>query len=254
MITYSRLVFGFHQAAFNTASVRQTVDAAGLLDLELHGIFVRDPELMGAARLAGLREYRLLGNRVEAMDIGALAESVEAAARRAQNLVETEATQKKVRSRFEILTSAVGEAIQAAAKASDIVVLSQPDSPLERSSEPYRQLLQAVSQSKSAVLLVPRRSRSGSGRILALARTPEDKSIDVARQIAERVHGHAGVEDLSNPPLHRSRHGSKKTAEHERLVIATREPGNNKLFSQWLELIGERQAPVLLLPSEPEAE
>jgi len=252
MITYSRLVFGFHQAAFNTAIVRQTVEAAGLLDLELHGIFVRDPELMGAARLAGLREYRLLGNRVEAMDIGSLAESIEAAARRAQDLVETEAAQKKVRSRFEILTSAVGEAIHAAAKASDIVVLCQPDSPLERSSEPYRQFLQAVSQSKSAVLLLPRRSRSGGGRILALARTPEDRSIDIARQIAERVHGQAGVEDMRSPQ--HKRHSIKKPSERERLVIATRDPGNNKLFSQWLELIGERQAPVWLLPSEPEAD
>jgi G3E family GTPase len=248
MITYSRLVFGFHQAAFNTAIVRQTVEAAGLLDLELHGIYVRDPELMGAARLSGLREIRLLGNRVETMDIGSLADSIEAAAKRARDLVETEAANKKVRSRFEVLTSAVGEAMQAAAKASDIVVLSQPDSALERSSEPYRQYLQAVSQSKSAVLLLPRRYRSGGGRILALARTPEDKSIDMARTIAERVHGQAGVEDLRNP--HHKSHSAQKPSERERLVIATREPGNNMLFSQWLDLIGERKAPVLLLPGE----
>ncbi|WP_346914894.1 hypothetical protein [uncultured Roseibium sp.] len=252
MITYSRLVFGFHQAAFNTAIVRQTVEAAGLLDLELHGIYVRDPELMGAARLSGLREYRLLGNRVEAIDIGSLGDSIEAAARRAQELVEAEAAHKKVRSRFEVLTSAVGEAIQAAAKASDIVVLSQPDSALERSSEPYRQYLQAVSQSKSAVLLLPRRSRPGGSRILALARTPQDKSIDVARTIADRVHGLAGVEDLRNPQ-HKS-HSALKPSERERLVIATRDPANNTLFSQWLDLIGERQAPVLLLPSEPDTD
>lgn len=252
MITYSRLVFGFHQAAFNTAIVRQTVEAAGLLDLELHGIYVRDPELMGAARLSGLREYRLLGNRVEPMDIGSLADSIESATRRARDLVETEAANKKVRSRFEVLTSAVGEAIQAAAKASDIVVLSQPDSALERTSEPYRQFVQAVSGSRSAVLLLPRRSRPGGERILALARAPEDRSIAVARQIAERVHGLAGVEDLRNPQ--HKRHSAQKPSERERLVIATREPGNGTPFSQWLDLIGERQAPVLLLPSEPDAE
>ncbi|WP_346897072.1 hypothetical protein [uncultured Roseibium sp.] len=252
MITYSRLVFGFHQAAFNTAIVRQTVEAAGLLDLELHGIYVRDPELMGAARLSGLREYRLLGNRVETMDIGSLADSIEAAARRARDLVETEAAHRKVRSRFEVLTSAVGEAIQAAAKASDIVVLSQPDSALERSSEPYRQFSQAVRGSRSAVLLLPRRSRSGGERILALARTPDERSISVARQIAERVHGRASVEDLSVPQ--HMRHSAQKPSERERLVIATREPGNGTLFSQWLDLIGERQAPVLLLPSEPDTD
>ncbi|WP_417674423.1 hypothetical protein [Roseibium sp.] len=249
MITYSRLVFGFHQAAFRTAIVRQTVDAAGLLDLELLGIFIRDPELVGAARLAGLREYRLLGNRVEAMDIGSLAESIEAAARRAQELVAAEAAMRKVRSRFEVQTSAVSEAIRTSSKASDIVVLSQPDSPLERSSEPYRQYLQAVSQSKSAVLLLPRRSRPGGGRILVLARTPEDKAIDFARRIAERVHGQATVEDLRYPKHERI--SAQKPAERDRLVIATREPGNGNLFSRWLDLIGERQAPVLLLPSEP---
>jgi len=252
MITYSRLVFGFHQAAFNTAIIRQSVEAAGLLDLELHGVFIRDPELIGAARLTGLREYRLLGNRLEAMDIGSLAESVEAAARRARQLLETEAAQKKVRSRFEILTSAVGEAIHTAAKASDIVVLSQPESPLERSSEPYRQFLEAVSLTRSAVLLLPRRSGSASGRILALARTPEDKSIDVARQIAERVHGQAGVEDLRSPQ--RGRPVASKPAQCERLVIATREPGNNQLLSRWLELIGDRKAPVLLLPDDKETD
>lgn len=253
MTGFSRLVFGFHQAAFNAATVRQMVEAAGLLGVELHGIFIRDPELMGAARLAGLREYRLLGGRVEACDIGTLTESIDAAAKRAQVLLETEAALKKVRSRFEILTSAVGEAIEAATKASDIVVISQPESPFERASGPYSQMLQAVSRLSPPVLLLPRRPGVVGSRILALARTPEDKSIDVAKQIAERVHGQASVENLQGPQSGHAGRRSKKPSEQERLVVATREPGNNKLLNDWLELIGERKAPLLLLPEDQEA-
>lgn len=250
MTAYSRLIFGFNQSAFSTASVRQIVEAAGLLGVDLHGIFLRDPELMGAARLTGLREYRRLGNRMQAFDIAALAETIDAAAKRARDLVESEAAQKKVRSQFEVLTSAVGEAIEAAAKTSDIVVISQPESAFERTSAAYSQLLQAVSHCHAAVLLLPRRGERAGGRILALARNPQDKSIDMARKIAARSHGQSGVEDLHGPHPTQKRHRAKTPAERDRLVVATRQGTNNKLFNDWLELIGERKTPLLLLPED----
>lgn len=246
MATLKRLVFGFHQAAFTSSTVRQTVETAGILGVELHGVFLQDPLLRGAAAYPGLREFRLAERQWRALNTDSLTSALDRAAQRARSMVETESQRRQVQSRFEIVSSEVGSAVEAALKPSDIIVIPQAGNPLDTESRAYRDLLDAVCRSSATVLVLPKHTGHPDGPVLAISRGPEDRSIPVAEQIAERLHVPLLVEPGTD-----SSHlaGARSHLARERMVIMSRPEGTTYTSDRLLDLMSGRSAPVLLLPA-----
>jgi hypothetical protein len=250
MVTHKRLVFGFHQSAFTSGTVRQSAETAGLLGIELHGFFLEDPLLKGAADFPGLREFRLADRQWSALNAGNLSGALDRAAKRARSLVEAEAHRRRIRSHFEVVNSEVGSAVEAALEPNDIVVIPPAENPLDIESRTYRDLLDAVCRSSATVLVLSKRTREPTGPVFAIAQGPEDRCIAVAEQIAARLHAPMLVEMGAGPEAGFSTvPGDRRRHARERMIIMSRPEGTAFTADRLLDLMAGRPAPILLLPA-----
>ncbi len=67
-IAYKRVVVGLHQSAPDKTTMRMAAELAGLLRLDLMGLFIEDPGMFALAQRPGAREFQLLGKRWRALD------------------------------------------------------------------------------------------------------------------------------------------------------------------------------------------
>jgi len=196
-IGFKRVVVGLNQSTPERATVRVAAELAGLLRIDLFGLFIEDPAVAGFAGLAGAREYQLLGRRWQQADPESLSRQIELCARSAQRLIDEAARGIGVPSRFEIVRAAVGEALKAAG-GGDIVIVAEPQNPSDRAIAPFPQLLHAAFSSEATVLYVPRRIARAHGPVVAVAMSPDDPSIAAATAIAAAARENLIVLDASD--------------------------------------------------------
>jgi hypothetical protein len=183
-ITYKRVVVGLHQSAPDKTTVRMAAELAGLLRLDLMGLFIEDPGMFAVAQRPGAREFQLLGKRWQAIDSESLSRDIELCALSARRVLDETAKSLGVPTRFEVVRAAMREAIRAVSQPSDIVIIAEPSNPAERAIAPFPQLVKAAFESTATVLYLPRRIVRTRGPILAIATAPDDPSIGAAASIA----------------------------------------------------------------------
>lgn len=183
-VAYKRVVIGLNQSAPDRATLRSAAELAGLLRIDLFGLFIEDPGMMGFAGLPGAREYQVLGRRWQRLDPESMARQVDLCARSARRLIDETARGLGVASSFEIVRSAIGEAFDAVSSASDIVIIAAPRNPSQRAVAPFPQLLHAAFKSAATVFYVPPRIVRTRGPVAAVAMAPDDPSIGAATAIA----------------------------------------------------------------------
>lgn len=188
---YKRLVVGLHHSAPDRATVRLAAEFAGMMRLDLFGLFIEDPGTAGYAAGSGVREFQLLGRSWRPLDQESWSRDIELCASSTRRMLADAATALGVQSRFEIVRAAVGEALGPVSGASDIVIIVEPQNPAERTIAPFPQLVRAVFASRATVLFVPRRIARTRGPVVAIAKTIDDPAVGIAASIAA-----AAMEDL----------------------------------------------------------
>lgn len=182
--SFRRLILGL-QSGTSDRSMRLAVELAGLLNLDLLGLFFEDRALRELAGIPFAREFRPFGGGWQPLEVDRLAHELEIAAGSVERLF-MDAVKGLVRhSQFEVMRGPVGEALMAASGAGDIVVIMEPASPAERVSAQFSALVEAAFRSTAAVMLIPSRIARHSGPIVAIATIPNDPCIAVAAAIAD---------------------------------------------------------------------
>ena len=186
--TFRRLVLGL-QAGPSARAIRAAAEFASLLNLESVGLFFQDMHLEKLSGIPFVREFRLLGGGWTPIDIGRLSLDFELAARNAERLLANEAMQFSARWQFEVTRELFSEAFGSLSRASDIVMIVQPESPAEYATRQFALLVEAALQSAPAVMLAPARPSLRTGPIIAIASAPNDPSISAAAEIAIAAKG-----------------------------------------------------------------
>jgi hypothetical protein len=181
--TFKRLVLGL-QAGPSARAIRAAAEFASLLNLELVGLFFQDTRLEKLSGIPFVRELRLLGGGWQPIDIDRLSRDFELAARNAERLLASEATQFSTKWQFEVTRELFSEAFGALSRASDIVMIVQPESPAEYATRQFPLLMEAALQSAPAVMLAPAHPSLRTGPVIAIAAIPNDPCIYTAAEIA----------------------------------------------------------------------
>lgn len=270
--SFRRLILGL-QLGTSDRSMRLAVELAGLLDLDLLGLFFEDRGLRELAGIPFAREFRLLGGGWQPLELDRLAHELEVAASNVERLFMHAVRDLARHSQFEVMRGSVGEALAGASGASDIVVIMEPASAAERVSAQFSALAEAAFRSAAAVMLVPSRIARNSGPIVAIATIPNDPSIAVAAAIAGAAKEtliilDAGGQNPESPQLSQlaaktgltlRRIAARELSPNptaclealrplqERLLIMTRVPFDGEIASA---IATARQVPVLVIEPE----
>jgi hypothetical protein len=188
--SFRRLVLGL-QASAPLRSTRLAAELAGLLHLEMLGLFLDDTSLHNLARIPFARELRPLGGGWHPIELDRLSHELELSARSAERMFAEMAKHLATRCAFEIVRASTAEAIMSVSRRDDIVVIAQPPRPADRATQQFASLMDAAFRSDAAVLLVPSRLIRTTGPVVAIAAASDDSSIGTAAMIAS-----AAREDL----------------------------------------------------------
>lgn len=180
---FKRLVLGL-QAGPSARAIKAAAEFASLLNLELVGLFFEDTRLEKLSGIPFVREFRLLGGGWHPIDIDRLSRDFELAARNAERLLANEAMQFSTRWQFEVTRELFSEAFGALSRASDIVMIVQPERPAEYATPQFALLMEAALQSAPAVMLAPARPSLRKGPVIAIAAIPNDTCFYTAAEIA----------------------------------------------------------------------
>jgi hypothetical protein len=183
-VEFRRVVVGLHQSVPDKTAVRLAAELAGLLRLDLMGLFIEDPGMFAVAQRPGAREFELLGKRWRPLESASLSRDIELCALSAQRVLDETARRLGVPSHFEVVRSAIREAMKAVSRSSDILIVAEPSNPAERAIAPYPQLVRAAFESAATVLYLPRRIARARGPVVAIATSLDDPSIASAALFA----------------------------------------------------------------------
>jgi len=265
---FRRAVLGLHQSMLDRAIIDLAADFAQLMRLDMIGFFIEEPDISGLAGLPFAREFRVLGGEWHPLDMQRLAREAELAALTARRLITEAAAAHRIACSFEVVRARTEEALAAISQASDILIIAEPKSAMDRVAGAFPGLAAAAFRSKASVLLVPRRIARTRGPVVALAAAPDDPAIDAAISIAAAANENAvvlsefdragaaarppggGIEFVHLPAgmLTNERHIASVLERHrERLIVVTRGALGSGAGPFLLSLASARGVPVLIV-------
>jgi hypothetical protein len=195
---FKRLVLALQPGAASV-DLRFAAEMARLLDLDLIAVMLDDLGLAEAARLPFTREFRGPAFGWQRINPDQLAYDVQAATGNLRRSFESAARELEANAQFEVMKGPLAETIRAVSRAGDILLLAEPASPAERSSVQFNWLTEAVLGSPAAVLLVPARLARRRGPVVVIEATRDDRSIQVAAEIAASCGEELVIIDADHP-------------------------------------------------------
>ena len=164
--------------------MRLAADLAGLLNLELLGLFLEDSCLRDLAAIPFAREIRSLGGSWHRLNLDELTQDLDLAARNAERMFAEVAKRLPIKCQFEVMRGATAESISAISRTDDIVMVTEPINAAERATGQFQWLVEAAFQSAAAVLLAPTQIARNTGPVVAIAASADDPSLRAAALIA----------------------------------------------------------------------
>lgn len=182
--TYRRIVFELSHGAADAAALHAVVEFAGLLGLELYGVFIEDEAVLSLAALPFAREFQLGRNAWSPMDEERIAAEFRSTAGRIRRILEAAVGTVGVASVFEVLRGDPAKCVAALCHSDDIVVVADPGPALGRAAYSFTRLRLAVQHSPASVLLMPARLARPKGPVSVLATGTADPALATACHIA----------------------------------------------------------------------
>jgi hypothetical protein len=175
-VRFRRMVMRLRQGVGPAGgSIRLVARMASAWQVELVGAFSPDPNLGLVAEHAVTREFRLHERKWASLERSAVNSELRSTARRLERGFVDALQSAHVQGRF---------AEQVEETEGDILVVCEPDDPLEQLSRSLREDIRAALASGKAVMVVPRRARGNHGPIVALLRSPDDPAHAMGEELA----------------------------------------------------------------------
>lgn len=271
---YRRLLIDLAQLSPDPQCLGVAAELAGMLQLDLVGLFVEDEAVVGLANLPFARELRLPAHEWSPLEPERLSADFHETAERVRRVLEAQGARLGVANSFEVLRGDAAACVAGMCDTSDILVLGMPAGAAARTIGAFARIWRLARRAATPVLLLPRRIARRSGPVAAIPARGEGQAVGMAARIAR-----AAGEDLVlllTPDMAEDRRGAAAPREDwgmaperlkaqllhgaspeavgaalerwgERLLItdkgAWREPGDDAAL---LRLADRRQVPILL--------
>lgn len=186
--SFKRLILSVSPGS-SAPTTRLAVDLADFLQLDLLGLFLDDPSLQRLAGIPFAREFRPFAGGWRPLQGEQVARESELAARQAERAFGEAARRLARQFQFEVRRDSVAQALRTLSRTTDIVMVAEPPSAVERATQQFYWFTEAAFHSPAAVLLVPTSALRRTGPIVAIAARPDDRSIETAAAIASSAGG-----------------------------------------------------------------
>ena len=183
-VEFRRAVFGFNLETSNPLALDVAARLAELLRLDLVGLFIVDERLQRAAEYPAAREFVSGLEGWRPLNPDQLRQELDVAALWAEHALSSRASARKLTSGFRILAGDLSQTLVSFSTASDILVVPAPSAGTANLTRSSSFLSEAAIRSVAAVLLLPPVPAPLRGAVVAIANSPEDRSIQVASAIA----------------------------------------------------------------------
>ena len=183
MSTYRRLVLDLYHGASDARTLRVAAGLAGLMNLDLHCLFIEDEAVHALAALPFAREIRLPTHVWSPIDADILAAEMRDAAARARRALDEVIAGLDVTREFQVLRGDPAACVAGVCRGDDILVVSEPTAPA-RAAHGTRRQRDAAHGSLGSVLLLPLGVSMHKGPLVAVLADPADGAFDVACAIA----------------------------------------------------------------------
>jgi hypothetical protein len=238
---FRRIVLSLAQGVPDRGAFRFAAEFAGLLRLDLVGLFIEDLRLAELAEASVLREVRTLESRWLQVKGGDLRRDLELSLDLARREFEAAAGAVGIGRRFEVVRATTAEAITAFGRAGDILMVAAPKAAIDRAGRTFAELAAAAFAARSAVLLVPSSLIRERGPILAITRTPDDPILATAAGIAAAVKERVDV--VAAAHRYQPTAAPALAGTGERMIVIARGTVDE---ASLLTLVSQRRIPVLV--------
>ena len=165
-LPFKRMVIRFHQGAGPSGErIRLAAQLASAWQVELVGAIDPDPNLGRIAQLPASREYRLHERRWNALETATVTSDLSAMSRMFERSFSEMVRSVNAKGRF-VFDGGIED--------SDLLLVGEPESPLEQLCQSFRDAILRALQSSRPVMVLPRRIDRGRGPVLVITREPGD--------------------------------------------------------------------------------
>jgi hypothetical protein len=177
---FKRMLLRLPHSREDYAAVGIIAELAGLLSVNLVGMYVEDSSIGDLAELPHAREFR--GGRWQPLTAEQLTNDVAFAAREAERLFLEFAGRYGPALSFSLTKGSAANPRETGAE--DIIVVIEPINAIERATHQFNEWLEAAFRSASSILLVPSHAKRLSGPIVVIASDADDPCIEAALDVA----------------------------------------------------------------------
>lgn len=183
-LRFRRILLGVHHNLPDSAALGFAAGFAESLHLDMLAMIVEEPRVTNLAGLPHVRELRKLDAKWQPLDTGRMAKEFDSAVESARRLLKFTATSHRISCTVEVVRAGSQQAVRTFSQSTDIIVLAEPKSPIDRIVGSFPEFSSAAMQSEAAILYTPRSIGRHRGSVVAIAAMPDDVSIDVAAEFA----------------------------------------------------------------------
>ena len=182
---FRRMIIGLCAGAASEDGLAAAAEIAGLMGLEIEGLFIEDEAVLGLAALPFLREIVADSLASRPFQATRLESEMRQAAGARHKALAQAARRSRTTYRFQAVRGEIEAVVSRAAGATDIMVVLEPGDAAERTSHAAITMRRAAMRSSASVLYVPAPVRMRHGAIVAVVRPGADET-DVLR-LAARI-------------------------------------------------------------------
>lgn len=182
---HRRLLLDLCHIGEDPLAMSTATELAGLLELDLLGIFVEDEAVCSLASLPFARELCLPVHEWSELAIGPVEGEFQAASNRLRTMLHAHAARLGVANRIEVLRGDPAGAVAALSGETDIMVLGASGSVAAHTLGTFPRAWRAAMQSPAAVLLLPSRMAHRTGPVAVLVKAGAGHKFALAARIAK---------------------------------------------------------------------
>lgn len=180
-----RILIALDTSSEHLDALEAAADLAALLEAELAGLFVEDPELMRLEGLAQSRKITFPYGASQAIDEGSMKRELQVLARRTHDMLAQASDQRQVPWSFQVTQGPVEREVQSAAEHADLVIVESKGRAIRANLRMESSTFRAAQTLESSVLFLKEGARPTRSIVVVYNDTPESQgALEMGLQLA----------------------------------------------------------------------
>lgn len=201
---FGRMILALPHSPLDYPAVEAATELAECLGMQCLGAFVVEPAISSLSARSGAQEFRSTATGWQPVAQERLVQDLEEVVEAARRRFAAAARRGGADAIFQLLHGGAGQTLMSLVHRDDIIVMIEPRHPADRITHQFRNVTRAAFDASSSVMLVPSRILRRQGPVVAIATVPNDRTVDVAADVASRMREPLFIVNATGAPIDRA--------------------------------------------------